>query len=422
MVTISYILSGLSFFMVLLFFLRQPVAIGFLFLFPKLAALALSRYWAILGLCGAIIGWRYEALWAVPMGLISTIFMTWYSWRCSREHNQFEKVFGSNWQSKITNEQIDTMVQKRGSWYLNLNPSTEPLWERDITFWTLPKDNNEKETKLLCDIWSPSEGKRSGLAFVYLHGSGWAVGDKDFGTRPLFRHLVSQGHTVVDVAYRLIPRVDIYEMVGDAKRAVAWIKDNAERYGVKPDKVVLAGGSAGAHIALLAGYTSDYQKLIPDELKGHDLSVCGLVSLYGPTNLYSGYNRYKLKRQPLVPIGTIIDHTDMRKAAQYAGRTDILLGGHPDEVPKMYDMASPTTHVHKNSPPTLLIQGDKDFLVPTSDIEELYSKLVESGVPAIKNLFPWTEHAFDIFLPQFSPPSQSAFYDIDRFLALLLNR
>jgi acetyl esterase/lipase len=51
----------------------------------------------------------------------------------------------------------------------------------------------------------------------------------------------------------------------------------------------------------------------------------------------------------------------------------------------------------------------------------LYSKLVESGVPAINIIFPWTEHMFDLILPQTSPPAQSALYDVDRFLALLLN-
>jgi acetyl esterase/lipase len=54
--------------------------------------------------------------------------------------------------------------------------------------------------------------------------------------------------------------------------------------------------------------------------------------------------------------------------------------------------------------------------------QELYGKLVESGVPAIDVVFPWTQHAFDLLLPQINPAAQSAMYDVDRFLALLLNR
>jgi len=104
------------------------------------------------------------------------------------------------------------------------------------------------------------------------------------------------------------------------------------------------------------------------------------------------------------------------------GRMDILLGGYPQDVPDRYILASPPTHVHPGSPPTLLIQGEKDFLIPVDDTCAHYTKLVESGVPAINIVFPMTNHAFDLLLPQISPPAQSALYDVDRFLALLLNK
>jgi acetyl esterase/lipase len=77
---------------------------------------------------------------------------------------------------------------------------------------------------------------------------------------------------------------------------------------------------------------------------------------------------------------------------------------------------------HLGCPPTLLIQGEQDFLVPVDATCAPYSKLVESGVPAINIVLPWTDHAFDVFLPHTFPPAQSAQYDVDRFLALLLSR
>jgi acetyl esterase/lipase len=226
----------------------------------------------------------------------------------------------------------------------------------------------------------------------------------------------------MDVAYRLIPEVNIYGMVGDAKRAVAWLKANADRYCVNPEKIVLGGGSAGAHIALLAGYTPERPELTPEELKNTDLSVCGLMTYYAPTNLVPGYELYDVKnlseKLPPAPIGT---KGDPQKPFLYAGRLDILLGGSPEEIPDIYRLANPTTHVHPGSPPTLLLQGNRDALVPIEETQSHYTKLVESGVPAINVVFPWTEHAFDLLFPQFSPPAQSALYDVDRFLALLLN-
>ena len=101
---------------------------------------------------------------------------------------------------------------------------------------------------------------------------------------------------------------------------------------------------------------------------------------------------------------------------------DTLLGGWPQAVPDMYRLASPISHVHPGCPPTLLIQGNQDLITPVDATRELYAKLVETGVPAINIIFPWTEHAFDVFFPQFSPPAQSALYDVDRFLALLTNK
>ena len=95
MIILAYILSGLSLLFTLLFTIRQKVSIGFLVLFPKLTAIALSPYWAIMGTVGAVIGWVYQALWAVPMGIVGAITMIWYVWRCTRDHKGFENAFGA---------------------------------------------------------------------------------------------------------------------------------------------------------------------------------------------------------------------------------------------------------------------------------------------------------------------------------------
>ena len=114
--------------------------------------------------------------------------------------------------------------------------------------------------------------------------------DKDIGTRPLFRHLAAQGHVIVDVAYRLFPETDLPGMVADARRALAWVKHHAADLQVQPNRIVLAGGSAGGHLALLAAYTHDDPTLTPAELAGSDPRVCGVVSLYGQADLAAHYD------------------------------------------------------------------------------------------------------------------------------------
>jgi len=225
------------------------------------------------------------------------------------------------------------------------------------------------------------------------------------------------------VSYRLCPEVDVYGMMGDVKRAIAWMKANSSRYGVNPKKIVLGGGSTGGHLALLAGYTPGHPELTPEELKGTDLSVCGVISYYGPTDLLAGYSRWKVKRfsEKLPPV-SIGKKLDSKEALRYAGRLDMFLGGHPQEIPDTYQLASPITHVNPGCPPTLLIQGEQDIFCPVDATRAHCTKLVKAGVPAINLVFPYTNHGFDLLFPQITPPAQSALYDVDRFLALMLNK
>jgi hypothetical protein len=80
---------------------------------------------------------------------------------------------------------------------------------------------------------------------IYLHPGGWQNVDKDTGTLPFFSYLVAKGHLVMDVSYRLCHETDMWGMIGDVKRAIAWMKANAGEYGVDPERVVVSGGSAG---------------------------------------------------------------------------------------------------------------------------------------------------------------------------------
>lgn len=414
---LAYILSGLSLLMSIFLLVRLSLPLGFLIWIPKVLAGALAPFWAIVGAIGAIAGWLYEAYWAIPMGIIGASMMILYVWRCTRDHTGFEDAFGADWSDQITLEQTRHMVQKRWSWFLKMKASPEPTWERDISFWTLPGTDRD----LLCDIWRPANGDLSGLVVVYVHGGAWYFMNKDVGTRPFFRHLVAQGHTVMDVAYRLCPETDIYGMIGDVKRAIAWIKANADRYGVDPEKIVLAGGSAGGHLAQLAGYTPEHPEFTPEDVSGADLSVCGVVSYYGFTDVMAMYQYMKVQKLEDPPPAPVGENLGSFGGMRYYARFDVLFGDWPEDAPDLYQLASPITHGLPGSPPTLLIQGEQDIYCPVDATRTHYAKLAESGVPAINVTFPWTDHAFDLILPQLSPSAQSALYDVDRFLGMLLN-
>jgi len=418
MVIAAYILSFLCLVLNGSLFVRLKPPYSFFLAFSiQLVAVVLSPFLVVLGLLGAGLGWLSHTLIAVAAGLLGAGISAIYIALVTVPQPGFDLAFGKDWKTRIPPSQESHMLKR----HLNLGwPRTgEPRWERNIPFWTIPGTDR----KLLCDVWQPPEGvARSGLAFVYLYGSGWYIGDKDFCTRPLFRHLAAQGHVIMDVAYRLCPEVDIYGMVGDVKRSVAWIKANAARYQVNPERVVLGGGSAGGHLALLAAYAPHHPRLTPPDVEGCDLSARAVVSYYGPTDMRACYHHLAQARLiglPKVEIG-LPGAADMKKNTTDAGRMDTLLGGHLHEVPEVYELASPVAHVQAGCPPTLLIQGEPDVIEPVAAAREMYRRLVECGVPAVNIIYPLTNHMFDLLLPQVSPPTHAALFYLERFLALMV--
>jgi acetyl esterase/lipase len=109
-----------------------------------------------------------------------------------------------------------------------------------------------------------------------------------------------------------------------------------------------------------------------------------------------------------------------RSKVPYAGKLEPLLAGTPETVPERYALFSPISHVHPGCPPTLLIQGENDSITPVTATRLLAEQLVAAGVATVNIVFPHTDHAFDLVLPRWSPPAQTALYYEERFLALVL--
>jgi len=397
----------------------------------KLMSGALAPYLAIAGLLSAVLG---LLAWA-PLALAAGLFGAWSAARYVREAlsmpDMLAGAFGADWRRRLSPAQTERFAERRWTWRPPQPP--EPHWRRDIAFYTIPGTGRV----LRCDLWEPPVGTPpSGLAFVYFHGSGWHFGNKDFGTRPLFRHLAGQGHVIMDVDYRLCPEVQWRDMLADVKHALAWIKTHAAEFGVDPKRVVAAGGSAGGHLALLAAYTAGCRDLTPPDLVEADLTVCGVASWYGPTdmNVYYTYAD-QLFGQAMPERNNAAQRQmdlfkrmgfDLAAPAHWRPGMTVqenmmraLFGGTPGEVPEEYRLASPITHAGPGCPPTLLLQGEHDSIVSAEAVRALADRLRGVGVPVVHVEYPCTEHAFDLILPQFSPAAQASWYETERFLALL---
>ncbi|NLX08633.1 MAG: alpha/beta hydrolase [Chloroflexi bacterium] len=252
---------------------------------------------------------------------------------------------------------------------------------------------------LRLDVYEPQD--RDGLrpAIIVVHGGAWFHGDKSnyaFGSHD--RWLAAQGYVVFDVQYRLSGRWPA--PLADVKCAVRWVRTNAGRYHVDPDRIALMGRSAGAQLALMAAYTANDPAFPAGCFAGdggavQDESVQAVVAAYPPADLR------------LWP-------------AERGSALDALLGGLPDEVPDRYAQASPVMQVRPGLPPTLLIHGQRDRLMPPVHSELLANTLRAAGVTTVLLRIPWGRHGVDSLLVGLTGPMIQ--YDVDRFLAWVFNR
>jgi len=417
--TLSRFLSYASLAFSVLIALKLPPAAQFV----KTASNMAAPFVFVMGLIGSVINWLRGDRKAAAAGFMAATVAGQYIAQATTTHDKFDEAFGPDWRARIPHHLHKRMLTNRRA--LTVPKPLNVCWQRDISLCTLP-DINEP---LLADLWEPpADIPRSGLGIIYLHGSGWHYMDKDFYTRAFFQHLASQGHVLLDVAYTMCPKGQLHEQLGDVKRSIAWMKANADRLGVNPERIILIGASAGGHLALLAAYTPNYPEFQPADVVG-DTAVRAVVSYYGVANLRDMQMFMQMAFGNL-PGGGVFDmamDTMLRRArfipsyGKYVAPAKMipaLTGGTPDEVPDVYRLGSPITYVTPGCPPTLLFQGAHDFDGIVQSARALHQQLRKVGAPSIYIEYPNTGHAFDI--PINTPAGLAALYDTERFLSLMV--
>ncbi len=206
------------------------------------------------------------------------------------------------------------------------------------------------------DMYAPKDLPGPLPAMVLLHGGGWCMGSKN-EMRPVARSFAERGYVAVPVQYRLAPRHRFPAQLHDAKAAVRWLRANADRYRVDPERIGALGGSAGGHLALLLGLTEPKDGLEGEG--GHpeqSSKVQVVINMMGPTDL----------SRPGWP-----EMTDKMIAD--------LLGGSREQEPAVYRSASPASYVHRGAPPVLTLHGTKDPIVPYEQAQLLHASLRRAG-------------------------------------------
>jgi acetyl esterase len=220
-------------------------------------------------------------------------------------------------------------------------------------------------------------GPRRRPAVVTVHGGGGVQGGRSEDTL-WGEWLAEQGYVVFSIDYRLGLPPRWQDATGDVKCAVGWVKENADRYGVDPDRIALMGRSAGGHFALLAAYTEGDPRL-PPSCDVPDSGVAAVAAFYPGTDFTRPDETQSPWWRPSLG-SSVRDSTG--GAADYVAEGDRRL-------------ASPTSHVDPKDPPTFLTHGGLDQWSPPEQSVLLADRLEQAGVPHRLIELPGARHGFD---------------------------
>lgn len=217
------------------------------------------------------------------------------------------------------------------------------------------------DTPLKLDFYAAKTDKPAPLV-VWIHGGAWRQGHRS--SCPI-KPLVEHGFAVASLDYRLSPEARFPAQMHDIKSGIRFLRSNASRLNIAADKIVIAGASAGGHLAALAGVSTGVDELEDVSLGNANVSshVAAIVSLYGASNLESILSQS-------TPHGLNVREPALK----------LLLGDLPDKSTDLAKLASPVTHVDLKDPPLLLVHGDQDPQMPINQSHELHGKYEALGL------------------------------------------
>ena len=213
------------------------------------------------------------------------------------------------------------------------------------------------EHDLHAEIAYPKDASVPLPAVIYIHGGGWIGGS--YKQSPIL-HLAQAGYFAASIEYRLDDVAKWPAQIEDCKLGVRWLRANANRYHVDPNRIGVWGASAGGHLVACLGTMADVREYEEDGgYPGVSSAVQAVVDFYGPTDF--------------VTPGTY--------TPQAIQLTEGLFGVPHDQNPDLWKSGSPVFYVKAGDPPMLLVHGDSDTLVPLTQSIVFDAALTKAGVP-----------------------------------------
>ncbi len=242
-------------------------------------------------------------------------------------------------------------------------PTADTSWWIDIpdSYWVSSNITYSVGNNYACklDVYAHRGSGGPAPTVIYIHGGGWVVGNKEDGVLRILPW-IQMGFSVVNVEYRLAKVSLAPAAVEDCRAALRWVIRNAKTYGFDTSRIVVTGGSAGGHLALMTGMLNaeaGFDAPLEWDQNPPPLHVAAIVNYFGITDV---------KAMLAGP-----------ERQQYAIS---WIGSQPNPE-KLAERVSPVTYVRKGLPPILTIHGDKDDLVAYDQAKRLHKALTAAGVP-----------------------------------------
>ncbi|MFA5972247.1 MAG: alpha/beta hydrolase [Lentimicrobiaceae bacterium] len=274
------------------------------------------------------------------------------------------------------------------------------LAEYDLVYKTLP-DTPYGKRDLQFDLFRPEEPGNY-PALILIHGGGWRSGNKSMQV-PLAQEIAAHGYVTASIEYRLSPEALYPAAVLDLKAAIRFLRANALKYNIDPNRIAISGSSAGGQLAALVGMTNGTEKF--DGNKSD--------------------NSVSTKVQAIIDMDGILDFTDPNESAKDVDPSKRSAGAQWfgvtfKENPGKWIEASPIVYAGKNTPPILFINSSlprfhagRDSLIRILDTLGIYTE-----VHTINN----TPHPFWLFHPWFETTITYMVDFLDKTLKSPLNK
>lgn len=213
---------------------------------------------------------------------------------------------------------------------------------------------------MLLDLYLPENVEGSPL-IVWIHGGGWRGGNKNGCS---IKWLTEHGYSIASVSYRLSQEAKFPAQIHDVKAAVRWLRAHADDYGYDPERIAVAGSSAGGHLAALLGVSHGVNELEGDVGEHDDQSskVAAVVNFYGASDFIL---RSKTQPERANAVGSVVYD---------------LLGGPAKVLVEKTVLASPAFHVTSDDPPMIILHGVDDNTVLVDQAVRMFESYLASNL------------------------------------------